>query len=117
MLSQSLYTCSLNNERDKRVHFFNDTTHSPSRLSFCFSLWNQGGRNNQRFSICTLRGQYYGNEGKLMAAYGMTLPSPDSIVMAFLILTVLFVMMGDMMDKLGSTGVKQARESQTSPSF
>ncbi len=45
----------------------------------------------------------------LMAAYGMTPPSPDSVIMAFLILTVLFVMIGDMMDKLGSTGVRQTR--------
>ncbi len=36
----------------------------------------------------------------LMAAYGMTPPSPDSVIIAFLILTVLFVMIGDMMDKL-----------------
>ncbi len=40
----------------------------------------------------------------LMAAYGMTPPSPESVIMATLILTVLFVMIGDMMDKLGSTG-------------
>ena len=33
----------------------------------------------------------------LMAAYGMTPPSPESVIMAFLILTVLFVMIGDMM--------------------
>lgn len=36
----------------------------------------------------------------LMAAYGMTPSSPDSIIMAYLILTVLFVMLGDLMDKL-----------------
>ncbi len=45
----------------------------------------------------------------LMAAYGMTPPSPDSVIMAFLILTVLFVMIGDMMDKLSSTGVTQTQ--------
>ncbi len=45
----------------------------------------------------------------LMAAYGMTPPSASSVIMAFLILTVLFVMIGDMMDKLGSTSVKQGR--------
>ncbi len=44
----------------------------------------------------------------LMAAYGMTPPSPESVIMAFLILTILFVLIGDMMDKLSSTGVKQA---------
>ncbi len=53
----------------------------------------------------------------LMAAYGMTPPSASSVIMAFLFLTVLFVMIGDMMDKLGSTAVKQVRESRTSPSF
>ncbi len=42
----------------------------------------------------------------LMAAYGMIPPSPESIIMAFLILTVLFMLIGDMMDKLGSTGAK-----------
>ncbi len=47
----------------------------------------------------------------LMAAYGMTPPSPDSVIMAFLILMVLFVMIGDMMDKLSSTNVKQNRAS------
>jgi hypothetical protein len=45
----------------------------------------------------------------LMAAYGVIPPSPDSIIMTFLILTVLFVMMGDMMDKLSSRGVKQTQ--------
>jgi hypothetical protein len=35
----------------------------------------------------------------MMAAYGMTPPSPNLVIMSFLILTVLFVMIGDMMDK------------------
>ncbi len=35
----------------------------------------------------------------LMAANGMTPPSPELVVMAFLIVTVLFVIMGDMVDK------------------
>lgn len=43
----------------------------------------------------------------LMAAWGMTPPSASSIIMTFLFLVVLFVMIGDVMDKLGSTGVKQ----------
>ncbi len=34
----------------------------------------------------------------LMAAYGMTPPSPESVIMAFLILTILFVIIGDMVD-------------------
>ncbi len=45
----------------------------------------------------------------LMAAYGMTPPSPESVIMAFLILTVLFVMIGDMMDKLSSNSAKQTQ--------
>ncbi len=45
----------------------------------------------------------------LMAAYGMTPPSPESVIMAFLILTVLFVMIGDMMDKLSSNSPKQTQ--------
>jgi len=36
----------------------------------------------------------------LMAASGMNPPSPSSIIMTFLTLTVLFVMLGDLMDKL-----------------
>ena len=36
----------------------------------------------------------------LMAANGMNPPSPSSIIMTFLTLTVLFVMLGDLMDKL-----------------
>ncbi len=39
-----------------------------------------------------------------MALYGMESPAPGSIIMTFLFLTVLFVMLGDLMDKLG-TGV------------
>lgn len=35
----------------------------------------------------------------LMAAYGTVPPSPASIIMTYLILTVLFVMLGDLMDK------------------
>ncbi len=38
-------------------------------------------------------------ETNLMVADGMTPPSPELIIMAFLILTVLFVIIGDMMDK------------------
>lgn len=45
----------------------------------------------------------------LMAAWGMTPPSASSIIMTFLFLVVLFVMIGDVMDKLGSTSVKQGR--------
>jgi hypothetical protein len=36
----------------------------------------------------------------LMAAEGITPPSPDSIIITYLFLTVLFVMIGDQMDKL-----------------
>lgn len=49
----------------------------------------------------------------LMAAYGMTPPPANSIIMTFLFLTVLFVMIGDVMDKLGSVKV---RAGQASPS-
>lgn len=49
----------------------------------------------------------------LMAAYGMTPPSASSVIMAFLILMVLFVMLGDMMDKLGSVKVRAGQESQS----
>ncbi len=38
----------------------------------------------------------------LMALYGMEPPAPGSIIMTFLFLTVLFVMLGDLMDKLGT---------------
>jgi hypothetical protein len=54
----------------------------------------------------------------LMAAYGMTPPSASSIIMTFLTLTVLFVMLGDLMDKFHSTTrVNQPGVSQASPSF
>lgn len=38
----------------------------------------------------------------LMALYGVEPPAPGSIIMTFLFLTVLFVMLGDLMDKLGT---------------
>lgn len=50
----------------------------------------------------------------LMVAYGMTPPSAGSIIMTFLFLTVLFVMIGDVMDRLGSTGVKQGQAAAAS---
>lgn len=54
----------------------------------------------------------------LMAAYGLPPPSAGSIITTFLFLTVLFVMLGDMMDKLHSpTSVEQTGAGQTSPSF
>ncbi len=39
----------------------------------------------------------------LMAAYGIIPPSPGSIIMTTLILTFLFVLIGETMDKLGSS--------------
>lgn len=36
----------------------------------------------------------------MMAVYGLSPPSPNSIIMTFLFLTVLFVMIGDLIDKL-----------------
>lgn len=54
----------------------------------------------------------------LMAAYGLPPPPAASIITTFLFLTVLFVMLGDLMDKLhGATDVKHASAGQTSPSF
>lgn len=51
----------------------------------------------------------------LMAAYGLPPPSAGSIITAFLFLTVLFVMLGDLMDKLhGTSSVKSSGMSQTS---
>jgi hypothetical protein len=51
----------------------------------------------------------------LMAAYGMTPPSASSVIMTFLTLTVLFVMLGDLMDKFHSTaGAEKPGISQTS---
>ena len=38
----------------------------------------------------------------LVASYGVEPPAPGSIIMTFLFLTVLFVMLGDLMDKLGT---------------
>ncbi len=45
----------------------------------------------------------------LMMANGMTPPPPSSIIMAFLFLTVLFVMIGDQMDKI-NIPTKQAKK-------
>lgn len=61
------------------------------------------------FLIAHFAGGIMAMRANLMAAYGMTPPSPDSVIMAFLILTGLFVLIGDMMDKLSSTSVKQTR--------
>ncbi|MCZ7355579.1 MAG: hypothetical protein O8C66_07460 [Candidatus Methanoperedens sp.] len=49
----------------------------------------------------------------LMAANGTTPPSPDSIVLTFLLLTVLFVMIGDQMDKLS---IPRKRQNSTTTS-
>ncbi len=49
----------------------------------------------------------------LMAAYGITPPPPESVIIDTLILTVLFVMIGDAMDKLGSS--KQVRGAKSLP--
>jgi len=54
----------------------------------------------------------------LMAANGLPPPSAGSITTTFLLLAVIFVMLGDMMDKLyGTTSAKQTGAGQTSPSF
>jgi len=46
----------------------------------------------------------------IMAANDMSPPSPESVVMTFLFLTLLFVMIGDQMDKIhGGTAVKRSR--------
>lgn len=87
-----------------------------------FLIWIISRRTNTYWTIngflsALCVGGVMAMRANLMAAYGMTPPSASSVIMAFLILTVLFVMLGDMMDRLGSTSVKQARESQTSPSF
>ncbi len=36
----------------------------------------------------------------LMAAYGMSPPSPGSVISTFLVMVILFVMIGDLLDKL-----------------
>ncbi len=41
----------------------------------------------------------------LMAAYGMSHPAPGSIIMTFIALTFLFIMIGDLMDKLSIKSV------------
>ncbi len=52
----------------------------------------------------------------IMAAYGMTPPSANSIIITFLLLTVLFVILGDLMDKLhGTSGIKKPGIRQASP--
>jgi len=50
----------------------------------------------------------------LMAAYGMTPPPANSIIMTFLFLVVFFVMIGDVMDKLGPTSMRQAQAPASS---
>ncbi|MCZ7398203.1 MAG: hypothetical protein O8C62_00730 [Candidatus Methanoperedens sp.] len=53
----------------------------------------------------------------LMAANGMTAPSPYSIIFTFLLLTGIFVLIGDLMDKSFSTAkVRQIRVNRASPS-
>ncbi len=39
----------------------------------------------------------------LMAAYGINPPAPGSIIMAFIALTLLFIMIGDLIDKFDSS--------------
>ncbi|MFA4934529.1 MAG: DUF5658 family protein [Candidatus Methanoperedens sp.] len=87
-----------------------------------FLVWIISRRTNTYWTIngflsALCVGGFMAVRANLMAAYGMTPPSASSVIMAFLILMVLFVMLGDMMDKLGSTSVKQVRESRTSQSF
>lgn len=79
-----------------------------------FLVWVVSRRTNTYWTIngflaALCVGGIMAMRANLMAAYGMTPPSPDSVIMAFLILTVLFVMIGDMMDKLSSTSVKQTQ--------
>jgi hypothetical protein len=55
------------------------------------------------FLVAHSAGGIMAMRANLMVAYGMTPPSPDSVIMAFLILTCLFMFVGDMMDKRSST--------------
>jgi len=79
-----------------------------------FSVWIISRRSNTYWTIngflsALCVGGAMAMRANLMTAWGMTSPSASSIIMTFLILTVLFVMLGDLMDKLGSTSVRQGR--------
>lgn len=70
-----------------------------------FFVWTISRRENIYWTINGfLSAQCIGGimaiRANLMAANGITPPSPDSIVITYLFLTVLFVMIGEQMDKL-----------------
>ena len=70
-----------------------------------FMVWIISRRTNTYWTIngflsALCVGGIMAMRANLMAASGMNPPSPSSIIMTFLTLTVLFVMLGDLMDKL-----------------
>lgn len=76
-------------------------------LVILFMVWIVGRRTNTYWTIngflfALTMGGIMAMRANVMAAYDMVPPSPRSIITTFLFMVVLFVMMGDMMDKLHS---------------
>ncbi len=106
-------------ESNPILQFFYESSGTPGiiyfKISFGFIIllmvWIISWQKNtywtiSGFLVAHSAGGIMAMRANLMAAYGMTPPSPDSVVKAFLILTGLFMLIGDMMDKRSSTSVK-----------
>jgi hypothetical protein len=89
-------------------------------LVMLFLVWIISRRTNTYWTIngflsALCVGGVMAMRANLMAAYGTTPPSASSIIMTFLMLTVLFVMLGDLMDKFH--GNHAVIKTYHSPSF
>lgn len=74
-------------------------------LMILFLIWIVSRKTNAYWAIngflsALTMGGIMAMRANMMAAFGMEPPSPGSIIMIFLLMVVLFVMIGDLMDKL-----------------
>lgn len=74
-------------------------------LMILFLVWIVSRKTNAYWAIngflsALAMGGIMAMRANMMAAFGMEPPSPGSVIMTFLFMVVLFVMIGDMMDKL-----------------
>lgn len=74
-------------------------------LMILFLVWIVSRKTNTYWTIngflsALTMGGIMAMRANMMAAFGMEPPSPGSIIMTFLLLVILFVMIGDLMDKL-----------------
>ncbi|MDD5473920.1 MAG: DUF5658 family protein, partial [Candidatus Methanoperedens sp.] len=90
-------------------------------LLILFLVWVISRKTNTYWTIngflsALCVGGFMAMGANIMATYGMTPPSANSIITTFLFLMVLFVMLGDLMDKLyGAAGIKKPDRHKTSP--